>query len=150
MKKQVVLFPAIVIFLIMAVLPAIADELNLYDFWGNPVAYISAESDSAIYVWDGTPLAYLVKNGRYHNIYGFNGKHLGWFEDGVIWDHGGNKVGFIKGAPDIHVFPRAETERGPKQEKPDKDQIMPEPEKPAKKSDWSKITLTSMLYEGKK
>jgi hypothetical protein len=30
-------------------------------------------------------------------VYGFNGKHLGWFNDATILDHDGNAVGYVKG-----------------------------------------------------
>jgi hypothetical protein len=45
--------------------------VSLYDGSGKPVAYL--DSDAA------EPGGFMV--------YGFNGKHLGWFVNGVIWDH---------------------------------------------------------------
>jgi 4-fold beta-flower domain-containing protein len=55
------------------------DETTLFSSQGKPTAYIA--DDSTIYLWSGKPVAYLypdsVNDGL--NIYGFNGKHLGWF-----------------------------------------------------------------------
>lgn len=42
-----------------------------------------------MYLWGGEPVAYLEDD----RIYGFNGKHIGWYDDGVICDHDGNIVG---------------------------------------------------------
>ena len=50
------------------------DELVFYNKYGKPIAYLSESNSDTIYLWDGTPTSYLYKD----NIYGFNGKHLGW------------------------------------------------------------------------
>ncbi len=68
-------------------------ETTLFDKDGNPVAYIEdSENEPAIYLWNGHAVAYLSDN----HVYGFNGKHLGWFEDGIIRDQNGEKIGFTK------------------------------------------------------
>lgn len=66
------------------------DEVSLFDGAGKATAYIAVDDELTIYLWGGKPVAYLEKDGDsgYH-VYGFNGKHLGWFVKGVIWDHGG-------------------------------------------------------------
>jgi 4-fold beta flower protein len=66
-----------------------SDDVGLFDGNGKATAYIAAEL--TIYLWSGEPVAYLHpdSSGGYH-VYGFNGKHLGWFLRGVIWDHQGN------------------------------------------------------------
>ncbi len=65
-------------------------EETLYSVNGEPVAYISDALTKAIYLWDGHPVAYLYD---YH-VYGFNGLHLGWFIDGIVYDADGKRVGF--------------------------------------------------------
>jgi hypothetical protein len=40
------------------------------------------------FLWTGEPTAYLNDD----SIYGFNGKHLGWFKDGMVFDHDGDIV----------------------------------------------------------
>lgn len=64
--------------------------MTLFDNNGNAIAYI--EDDQTIYLWDGTPVAYLDSN----DIFGFNGKHLGWFEGEIVWNHDGKRNGFNK------------------------------------------------------
>jgi hypothetical protein len=64
------------------------DDLDFYDSRGRAVAYVAADSDLTIYLWTGKPVAYLDKE----NVYGFNGKHLGWLANGAIYDHDGNIV----------------------------------------------------------
>ena len=67
------------------------NEITLFDPNGNPCAYIDT-NDMTIFLWSGEPVAYLQNE----NIYGFNGNHLGWFEDGILWDHNGTKVGYTR------------------------------------------------------
>jgi len=73
------------------------DEISLFDSTGSATAYIA--EDMTIYLWSGTPVAYLYKDdaGGFH-IYGFNGKHLGWFVGGIARDHKGNAIGGVKKA----------------------------------------------------
>ncbi|MEJ5272909.1 MAG: 4-fold beta flower protein [Spirochaetota bacterium] len=51
-----------------------------------------------IYLWNGKPVAYLYKSSKTIHVYKFECKHLGWFENGIIIDHNGDAVDFIKGA----------------------------------------------------
>lgn len=64
------------------------DELTLYDFRGRATAYLDLTSDLTFYLWTGEPVAYLDEG----SIYGFNGKHLGWYQDGIVYDHDGAVV----------------------------------------------------------
>jgi hypothetical protein len=65
--------------------PALAEEISLFNAQGAAIAYIDADEDLTIYLWSGEPVAYLDDG----NVYGFNGKHLGWFERGAIWGKDG-------------------------------------------------------------
>ena len=67
------------------------DEVTLFNGAGKADAYIALDDEMTIYLWSGKPVAYLEKDSDsgYH-VYGFNGKHLGWFVKGAIWDHEGN------------------------------------------------------------
>jgi hypothetical protein len=62
------------------------EELSLFNSKGEPVAYIAPSEEMTIYLWDGKPVAYLDDEA---NVYGFNGKHLGWFVNGAIFNHQG-------------------------------------------------------------
>jgi len=67
------------------------NEVTLFDGRGKATAYIALDDELTIYLWSGKPVAYLDRDskGGYH-VYGFNGKHLGWFVGDVVWDHEGN------------------------------------------------------------
>lgn len=65
-------------------------EKALFNFKGEPVAYISDDPNKTVYLWDGHPVAYLY---GYH-VYGFNGRHLGWLINNVLYDSDGNRIGF--------------------------------------------------------
>lgn len=66
-----------------------SDETTLFDGRGRAVAYVA--DDLTIYLWSGKPVAYLDRDsGGGLHVYGFNGKHLGWFSRGIVRDHGGN------------------------------------------------------------
>lgn len=65
------------------------DDLSLFDGKGRASAYIT--DDLTIYLWSGEPVAYLDRDrGRDFHVYGFNGKHLGWFVGGILRDHEGD------------------------------------------------------------
>ncbi len=130
-------------------LPAVAladDETSLFDSSGKPVAYIAEEL--TIYLWSGKPVAYLDEdssNGGFH-VYGFNGKHLGWFVRGVIRDHRGDAAGAIK-----EVF-RSSTEYEPyksyKQYKSYKSYKEYAPYRSSFSQSWSDIPLRLFLLRG--
>jgi hypothetical protein len=73
-------------------------EKTLFDSEGEAVAYIALDDELNIYLWNGEPVAYLKKEASDIHVYGFNGSHLGWFENGIIWNHKGYAVGFVEGA----------------------------------------------------
>jgi hypothetical protein len=75
-------------------------EQTLFNENGEPVAYISNDQLRTIYLWDGHPVAYLYD---YH-VYGFNGRHLGWFINGVVYDSDGSRVGFTATTAPIAVY----------------------------------------------
>jgi len=57
-------------------------EVTLFDKNGIAVAYITTDYNNSIYLWDGSPVAYLYEG---KHVYGINGKHLGWFEEDVLY-----------------------------------------------------------------
>ena len=63
-------------------------ETSLFDAQGDPVAYLSDDYDRTIYLWDGHPVAYLYEE---QHVYGFNGRHLGWFIQQVLYDENGGR-----------------------------------------------------------
>jgi hypothetical protein len=75
-------------------------EKTLFNSNGEPVAYISSDTNRTIYLWDGHPVAYLYS---YH-VYGFNGRHLGWLINGIVYDSDGNRIGFTSTACPVAVY----------------------------------------------
>lgn len=128
---------------------AIAEEITLFNLDGEAVAYIdAADEDLTIYMWYGTPVAYLVPDGGAFSIYGFNGEHLGWFEDGIVRDHDGYKVGFREGA--ISIYTKYEPYKAYKKYKPYKNYKKYAPYKPYYKRQFSGESLSLLLMLGKK
>jgi len=89
-------------------------ETTLFDAQGESVAYLTDDYDRTIYLWDGHPVAYLYEQ---RHVYGFNGRHLGWFIDQILYDENGERLGFtfvscpttVAKEPEKHKkFPRDE------------------------------------------
>jgi hypothetical protein len=70
-------------------------DTTIYDKSGQPVAYLAEDYCGTIYLWDGEPVAYLYEDVH---LYGFNGRHLGWFRDDVLFSPDGTRVGFTSSA----------------------------------------------------
>lgn len=82
---------AAIAFLVSTQAALAADEVSLFDGQGKATAYIAVSDGLTIYLWSGEPVAYLDPDSQGgYNVYGFNGNHLGWFLNDVIWDHSGN------------------------------------------------------------
>jgi hypothetical protein len=63
----------------------------LYDGRGQPTAYFEDDGERLIYLWSGYAVAYLVGD----LVYGWNGRHLGWYREGVLYDTLGRRVGSL-------------------------------------------------------
>ena len=66
--------------------------MTFYDSHGEPIAF--SDNGVDIYTFRGKPVAYLNDN----KVYGFNGHHFGWFENGWIRDKSGRCVFFTENA----------------------------------------------------
>ena len=66
-------------------------ERNLYNKNGDAAAYITSDYHDTIYLWDGSPVAYLYDD---EHVYGINGRHLGWFIDDILYNSMGERIGF--------------------------------------------------------
>lgn len=75
-------------------------EVNLYANDGRPTAYIWTDNgDMTIYTWDGYAVAWLEPDCTHGVcVYGFNGRFLGWYADGLIYDRNGQAAGYTEGA----------------------------------------------------
>jgi len=121
------------------------DEVSLFDSKRKPVAYVA--EDLTIYLWSGKPVAYLQKDssGGVH-VYGFNGKHLGWFVKGIVRDHKGKVAGGIK---EVFSAPTEfESFKSFKQFKPFKSFREFAPFRPFIANTWSDTSLKLFLLTG--
>ncbi len=66
--------------------------MTLYDKDGQPIAY--AEDDGSIYLFSGEPVAYLDGD----SVWSYSGKHLGWFDSGLVRDESGHTAFFTENA----------------------------------------------------
>jgi len=120
-------------------------EETLFDSHGNPVAYINHDDEATIYLWDGTPVAYISDN---NTIYGFNGKHLGWFEEGIVRNLSGEKSGFNQKT--LPVYAKYEPYKSYKKYKPYKSYKQYAKYKPYYSYVTSNEGLINFLTNGKK
>jgi len=121
------------------------DELSLFDSTGKTIAYIGEAM--TVYLWSGKPLAYLTEDreGGFH-IYGFNGKHLGWFVKGIVRDHRGSAVGGIE---EVFSSPtKPQPLKGLRELTPLKSLTELAPLRPLFTRNWSDIPLKLFLLAG--
>ena len=126
-------------------------EVSLFDDGGNPVAYIDTTDGYTIYMWDGTPVAYLTDSTARNSlsVYGFNGKLLGWYVDGAIYDTNGAVSGYEKGCcPIYEPYAKYEPYKSYKKYKPYKQYREYEKYQPYLKRQWGR-NLSLLLLGGR-
>ena len=123
-----------------------AQETTIFCSEGHPGAYIFAAEQYIIFLWDGTPAAYIHIADNNSHIYGFNGKHLGWFFQGFFHDHNGHIFGAVKSVHPRDTFD--EPEKASKRRVPDQSPRQTPPERPLLSSSWIRTTLTEKLLSG--
>ena len=137
---------------------ALADkETTLFSSSGDAVAYIALSKElmgeeQTIYLWSGKPVAYLVrvfylldKDTVKYDVYGFNGKHLGWFFHGIVGDHNGDTACAIKEAINST---NSEPSKAPKKLKPAKVIREPSPIGRRFSNSFGQIPCKSLLVSG--
>ena len=127
---------------------AFAQQITLFDSEGEARAYIDYNEDATIFMWDGTPVAFIEKDGSDLCVFGFNGSFLGWYEDGIIYDKKGYAVGARKGA--VNMTYRMERMKSMQKMAPMRSMTSMTPMQPMWKSSWSNTSLTEFLFYGKK
>jgi hypothetical protein len=125
-----------------------AQQISLFDSEGEARAYIDYDEDATIFMWDGTPVAFLEKDGSDICVFGFNGSFMGWYEDGIIYDKKGYAVGARKGATNMSL--RSERSKSSQRSTPSRPSTPSTPSQPSWKSSWSSTSLTEFLYFGKR
>jgi hypothetical protein len=106
---------------------------ELYDSRGNAAAYLELSEGMTFYLWDGDVAAYLSDD----SVYGYNGKHLGWYRNGIVYDNEGAVVAApatsFRGAVSLAPL------KGLKSLKPLKGLRDLKPLKPLFGTSWSKV-----------
>ena len=146
-KRQVAII--LVLFCLMA--RAIANEITLFNQRGEPVAYIDTYDEYTVYLWNGEPAAYLTDSSAYGSlaVYGFNGRLLGWYVDGAIYDRNGGVSGFMKGCcPLYEPYTQYEPYKGYKRYKPYKSYREYESYQPYLRYQWGQ-DLSLLLRSGR-
>lgn len=122
---------------------------------------MSNESD-VIYNRFGKPIFRLLNNGRIitfpgvskgflkgDSLYNYNGKHVGWFVQGLVRDHQGHVVGFGEKVTDsTHPYlpyKQYKPYAGYVQYEPYRPYLPYEPYRPYKSYSWSNIDLESIF-----
>ena len=119
-------------------------ETTIYDKKGMPCAYLATDDGRTIYLWNGQPVAYL--DGE--NIYGFNGKHLGWFKrKRVMYDKNGRRIGFTNVTCPSAL--QVEPKKSAKKTKPVKTAKTATVKEPDFKLSKSEINLSDFLQSGR-
>lgn len=117
-------------------------DLDLYDSRGRAAAFLEPSDGLTFYLWSGEPVAYLDDE----SVYGFNGKHLGWYQNGAVYDHDGNVVvapaGMFRGV--VEPAPP----RGLRRLKPLKGLKELRPLRPLFGTSWSAIPAAVFLMRG--
>jgi hypothetical protein len=123
-----------------------ASEAEFFDSKGTAAVYFEySDAEHTFYLWsEGEPVAYMDED----SLYGFNGKHLGWLQNGAVYDHEGNVVAATAARFQDPVHPPPP--KGYKQYKPYKDYKEYRPYKPALNTTWSTMTVRAFFLQGKK
>ncbi len=114
---------------------------TLFDKNGDPIAYIADDYNATIYLWDGSPVAYIYKEE-----YGINGRHLGWWIDQILYNIDGDRIAFTSGS-----CPVAIGKEPPKNKKQRTEEIRPRwkaPPLPKLRFDFANQDLVDFLKEG--
>lgn len=145
MKLKNLFLTLLSLFFILSSFNNIGDkEISLFDSNGDAKAYIT--DDLTIYLWGGDPVAYMYNSNNDWHIYGYNGKHLGWYENGIIYDHGGKAIGTQKDA--VNMLTSMEGMKNMKSMQPMKNLKEMAPMQPMFSRTWSRTPLIIFLRAG--
>jgi len=142
-------FLLFVLVLCPVVLRCQMEATTLFNADGSPEAYISfTEDNPTIFMWSGKPVAYLARSvGGGFNVYGFNGKHLGWYVNGSIRSHDGNPVCGAYTAVRVVSLPQPEPPKSLQQPIPLKSFKELAPLRPLFRRQWSSTQCGMFLSE---
>lgn len=119
--------------------------MTFYNSHGIPIAYLHDDNE-CIYLFNGKPVAYLHDNA----VYGFNGHHFGWFEDGWIRDLHGKCAFFTEnttGSGPAKPAKHAKSAKGARSARPAKSARSAKRAKAAKSLSWSNLSGESFFEQ---
>lgn len=124
-------------------LPTLPDgQVALYDIEKEAIAYIDYADEETIYLFSGEPVAFVAFGEL---VFHFDGRLLGWFRDGVVYDTSCHAVGAVHGIVrgGINTAVTApEKAKGAKQPKPLRPLVEDAFARPVLFDTWSEQTLT--------
>ena len=124
------------------------DEVSLFDADGRATAYVAIDDELTLYLWSGQPVVYLDRGSSgWFDVYGFNGRHLGWFVNGIVWDHDGKATCATEERLQTTKF---EPFKSFKQFKPFKSFKEYAPFRPTLVQSWSRVPCRFWLEQGAK
>jgi hypothetical protein len=124
-----------------------AQQVSLYGSDGEATAYIDYNKEATIFLWDGTPVAFITSDRIDICVFGFNGRFLGWYDNGILYDKNGYAVGARKDA--TNMVTKLERIKGIQKITPIRPILPMTPIKPMWKNYWSNTSLLEFLYYGK-
>jgi hypothetical protein len=143
--------PLILSFILcIAVTASNAQQTSLYNKDGEATAYIDYDKKATIFLWNGTPVAFLQKELNDTCIIGFNGSFIAWYKDGIVYDKEGLAAGVKKGVQRMLLLHKNEKIKGVQKIVPVKPVIPMVPVQPVFRSSWGNTGLEELLSAGKK
>ncbi len=109
--------------------------MDFYSMTGDVVCHL--HTDQNFYLWNGKPVAYVAED----RVFGFNGRQLGWFENGWFYDRNNQPCLFSAEATGGPARPvrKVRPVRSTPQKRPQKAVRQVGLTKPARSFDWSPI-----------
>jgi hypothetical protein len=114
--------------------------IELFDREGREAAF--CRDGDSLYLWDGTPAAYITGDA----VYAYSGRLIGWIRDGWISDVAGGRL-FEFDAVGGPEKPRrqSKTTTGPRGPKPARETPEPASGRPAPSLAWSDRSFAELV-----
>lgn len=139
-----------ILFLILIIFTSFisySQQVSLFNSEGKAKAYIDYGENATIFLWNGSAVAFLTKDENDIAVVGFNGKFLGWYQNGIIYNDTGFAVGAKEGA--TNLMTEVEPVKEVQEVVPVKPVIPIIPLRPHLRDTWSSKSLLYFLTSGK-
>lgn len=115
--------------------------IEMFDREGREAAF--CRDGHSVYLWDGTPAAYIDGDA----VYAYSGRLIGWSRDGWISNEAGGRLLFEFDAVGGPEKPRRQTKTtaGPRGTKPAKGTPEPVSPRPAPSQAWSDRSFAELV-----